>query len=292
MVFRVEKNKNYTVMSNYHLRDKNLSLKAKGLLSWMLANTEDWDYSIAGIVSCCKESETAIKSTLKELQEYGYLRINKLMPESVTKEDGSVEVIRARIEYEYIIYEQPQENEIQPLENLCLESQQVESIRQINTKARNTNIINKNKEKVLSKDNTTKSNPSSSFDFGVKKDKAKKENLYSYCIGAINDFSDNEDIRSLLTQYLNLRLEMKADKPLYKNSWKGCLAKLKRDFNEDEWKEVIQQSIDRAYGSFFPVNNFKNKNKSVDNISDGIRYKNGAVEHYPDADHTLTDLVF
>ena len=46
MVFRVQKNKNYTTMSNYHLRDKNLSLKAKGLLSWMLSNNDDWDYSI------------------------------------------------------------------------------------------------------------------------------------------------------------------------------------------------------------------------------------------------------
>jgi hypothetical protein len=53
-------------MSNFHLRDKNLSLKAKGLLSWMLSNNDDWDYSIAGIVACCKEGETTINTTLKE----------------------------------------------------------------------------------------------------------------------------------------------------------------------------------------------------------------------------------
>lgn len=47
--FRIEKNKNYTVMSNYHLRDKRLTLKAKGLLSFMLSLPEDWDYSISGI---------------------------------------------------------------------------------------------------------------------------------------------------------------------------------------------------------------------------------------------------
>ena len=67
MIFRVEKNKNYTTMSNYHLRDKNISLKAKGLLSWMLSNDDDWDYSLAGIVACCKEGETSVTTALKEL---------------------------------------------------------------------------------------------------------------------------------------------------------------------------------------------------------------------------------
>ena len=78
MVFKIEKNQNYTVMSNHHLRDKNLSLKAKGLLSFMLSLPEDWDYSISGLVSICKEEETAIKTALKELKNQKYLRINKL----------------------------------------------------------------------------------------------------------------------------------------------------------------------------------------------------------------------
>lgn len=54
-VFRVEKNKNYTVISNYHLRDKNLSLKAKGLLSYMLSLPDNWDYSLEGLVKVNKE---------------------------------------------------------------------------------------------------------------------------------------------------------------------------------------------------------------------------------------------
>ena len=54
-VFKIEKNNNYTVMSNYHLRDKNLSYKAKGLLSFMLSLPEDWDYSLAGLCSISKE---------------------------------------------------------------------------------------------------------------------------------------------------------------------------------------------------------------------------------------------
>lgn len=72
-VFRVEKTDNYTVMSNYHLRDMNLSLKAKGLLSWMLSNTDTWDYSVAGIVQNVKESRDAVNSALCELEDCGYL---------------------------------------------------------------------------------------------------------------------------------------------------------------------------------------------------------------------------
>ena len=76
-VFKIEKNQNYTVMSNYHLRDKNLSYKAKGLLSFMLSLPEDWDYSINGLVSISKEEVKAIRNILQELQRYGYLVIEK-----------------------------------------------------------------------------------------------------------------------------------------------------------------------------------------------------------------------
>lgn len=77
MVFKIEKTKNYTIMSNYHLRDINLSLKAKGLLSFMLSLPEDWDYSLNGLVSVSKESKKAIRSILNELKENGYLIKNK-----------------------------------------------------------------------------------------------------------------------------------------------------------------------------------------------------------------------
>ena len=68
-VFKIEKTKDYTVMSNYHLRDRNLSYKAKGLLSFMLSLPEDWDYSLNGLVAISKESRDGIRSILKELQE-------------------------------------------------------------------------------------------------------------------------------------------------------------------------------------------------------------------------------
>ena len=67
-VFRVEKNHNYTVMSNYHLRDTALTLKAIGLLSKMLSLTDEWDYTTRGLAAICKEGVDAIGAALKELE--------------------------------------------------------------------------------------------------------------------------------------------------------------------------------------------------------------------------------
>lgn len=127
-VFKIEKTNNYTVMSNYHLRDRNLSLKAKGLLSFMLSLPENWDYSLNGLASVLKEEETAIKTALDELKQYNYLKIDKMLPNQTESK---------RIEYIYNIYEQPVE--IQGVENLGLEIQGVENQTQINTNIPNTN---------------------------------------------------------------------------------------------------------------------------------------------------------
>lgn len=72
-VFRIEKTRDFTVMSNYHLRDVELSLKAKGLLSLMLSLPEDWDYTTKGLACICKDGVDSITSALKELESHGYL---------------------------------------------------------------------------------------------------------------------------------------------------------------------------------------------------------------------------
>lgn len=144
-VIRVEKTKNYTIMSNYHFKEKEMSLKAKGLLSLMLSLSDNWNYSISGLVAICKENETAIKSTLKELQEFGYVSIEKIMPDKT--ESG-------RIEYVYNIFEKPkQEGKKQGVENLPLEIQRVENQVQLNTRQLNTNKTNTKEKK---KNNTKK----------------------------------------------------------------------------------------------------------------------------------------
>lgn len=151
--FRVNKTSDYTVISNYHLREKEMSLKAKGLLTLMLSLPGNWDYSISGLASICAENETAIKTGLKELKKFGYLKISKIFP---NKERGN-----KKIEYVYEIFEKPlvegkrqkeQETEKQPLEkqkvenqgveNLPLESQAVENQGQLSTKELNTNKLN------------------------------------------------------------------------------------------------------------------------------------------------------
>ena len=72
-VFRIEKTRNYTVMSNYHLRDMSLSLKAKGLLSLMLSLPENWDYTMKGLAHICKDGIDSISGGIRELEAHGYL---------------------------------------------------------------------------------------------------------------------------------------------------------------------------------------------------------------------------
>lgn len=98
-VFRVEKNRGYTVMSNFHLKDTSLTLKAKGLLSMMLSLPDEWNYTTRGLAAICKEGVDSIGSTLRELEKQGYIIRNQLRDSKGRISDT-----------EYIIYEQPQHN--------------------------------------------------------------------------------------------------------------------------------------------------------------------------------------
>lgn len=142
-IIRVNHTDNYTVMSNYHLRDKNLSLKAKGLLSQMLSLPPTWDFTVAGLVAINQEKNSAITSTLKELREQEYLIVTKKMPN---------ETKSGRIEYIYDIYEQPQKKQIkekQCIENQGVEVQYIENQVQLNKEYKNKEYKNteyKNKD--------------------------------------------------------------------------------------------------------------------------------------------------
>ena len=95
-VCRVEKNKNYTTMSNYHLRDPNLSNKARGLLSTMLSLPETWDYTTRGLAKICKDGVDGITAQLKELEQYGYLIRHR-----IRNSNGRI------MDMEYVIFERP-----------------------------------------------------------------------------------------------------------------------------------------------------------------------------------------
>ena len=95
-VCRVEKTKDYTTMSNFHLRDPNLSNKARGLLSTMLSLPEDWDYTTRGLARICKDGVDGITAQLKELEQYGYLIRHRIRDTG-----GRI------VDMEYVIYERP-----------------------------------------------------------------------------------------------------------------------------------------------------------------------------------------
>ena len=100
--FRVNENVNYTVMSNYHLQDKKLSLKAKGLLSYMLSLPDDWDYSLKGLATGCKDGIDSVRSAVHELEDGGYLCRSK------------VRDARGRIiDHNYEVFELPQKERIE-----------------------------------------------------------------------------------------------------------------------------------------------------------------------------------
>lgn len=150
-ILRVNKTQDYTVMSNYHFREKKMSLKAKGLLSLMLTLSDDWNFSISGLVSICKENETAITNILNELKEFGYLEIKKLLPN---------ETKSGRYEYIYNIYENPkQEGKKQDLENLGVDNPGVENIplnKELNNKLLNNKELNNIYNNIKEKENIIK----------------------------------------------------------------------------------------------------------------------------------------
>ena len=96
-VFRIEKTRDYTVMSNHHLRNAGLSLKSKGLLSMMLSLPEDWNYTTRGLAKICKEGVDAIGGALRELESAGYI-----VRHQMRDRQGRI------CDTEYVIYEQPQ----------------------------------------------------------------------------------------------------------------------------------------------------------------------------------------
>ena len=132
-VFRVEKNRGYTVMSNHHLRNKDLSLKAKGLLSQMLSLPEDWDFTLKGLSLINREQIDAIRAAVRELEQAGYI--------VRSRERDSQGRLRGA---DYIIYEQPQLVPDSPtLENPTLDNPTLEKPTQEKPTLENPTQLNK-----------------------------------------------------------------------------------------------------------------------------------------------------
>ena len=135
-IFRVEKKTDFTIMSNNHFRDKNLSWKAKGLLSTILSLPEDWDYSLTGLTALSKDGRDSSNAAIKELEKNGYLLRRQI------RENGKI------IDWEYIVFEKPvtdlSDTEKPQTEKPVTDFPQLEKPHVENPKQLNTNIQSNN----------------------------------------------------------------------------------------------------------------------------------------------------
>ena len=138
-VFRVERNTGYTVMSNHHLRNKELSLKAKGLLSQMLSLPEDWDYTLAGLSYINREKIDAIREAVRELERAGYIQRSRERDE------------KGRLRgTDYIIYEQPPNLDLPTLENPMQLNKDIQKTNLSKKEKSNTDLSNNHSIPILS----------------------------------------------------------------------------------------------------------------------------------------------
>ena len=138
-VFRVERNTGYTVMSNHHLRNKELSLKAKGLLSQMLSLPEDWNYTLAGLSYINREKIDAIREAVRELERAGYIQRSRERDE------------KGRLRgTDYIIYEQPPNLDLPTLENPMQLNKDIQKTNLSKKEKSNTDLSNNHSIPILS----------------------------------------------------------------------------------------------------------------------------------------------
>ncbi len=228
-VIRVNNTKGFTVMSNYHFQDKEISLKAKGLLGLMLSLPSNWDYSVNGLVAIVKENKAAVQTALKELEEHKYLKRTRVQDET------------GRFDYIYDIYEKPYDKlpctENRCTDIQCTEVQCTENQPQINTNKQNTN---KQSTKEL---NTNE----------YKEKNIKKESVNS----VIAEYTENKDLQDALHDFVDMRT--KARKPLTVRAMKLSLNELDKLAVDDMTKiAIVNQSIVHTWSTFYKLQNNNN----------------------------------
>ena len=222
-VIRTIKNENYTTMCNTHLRDKNLSLKAKGLLSMMLSLPDKWHYSVKGLEGICKESKNTINSVLNELEDNNYLVRRRRYC------NGKIS------EWEYIIFEN---NENHDEELLHLKNEDIE-----NKDIENEDIENRDVYKITKELNTNE----------YKEKNIKKESINS----VIAEYTENKELQDALHGFVEMR--NKARKPLTVRAMKLSLNKLNELALDDVTKiAIVNQSIVHSWSTFYKLQNNNN----------------------------------
>lgn len=233
-IVRVVKNKDYTVMSNAHLHDKRLSLKAVGLLSIVLSLPDDWHYTVKGLVGSVKDGERAVNGALSELKKCGYLQVNKLYPNSE----------RSKIEYQYVFYEKPQGIQNVPLEQ-DLQNVDLQNVGLQNVDLQNVGAyINTNKQST-NKQNTKELNTNE-----YKEKNIKKESVNS----VIAEYTESKDLQDALHDFVDMRT--KARKPLTVRAMKLSLNELDKLAVDDVTKiAIVNQSIVHSWLTFYKLQN-------------------------------------
>ncbi|WP_455010721.1 DUF6017 domain-containing protein [Mogibacterium timidum] len=198
-VFRVEKNKGYTVMSNHHLRNKELTLKAKGLLSQMLSLPENWDYTLAGLSHIKREKIDAIREVVKELEQVGYI------VRSQTRDE------KGRLRgADYVIYEQPPASDLPTLENPTQLNKDIQKTDLSKKEEINKDILNTDSIPILSPDPS----PLSEWDPLPEKNGTEQKDAYKIYEEIIKDNIEYEHListkrldRDRIDEILDLILE-------------------------------------------------------------------------------------
>ena len=227
-VIRTIKNDNYTTMCNTHLRDKNLSLKAKGLLSMMLSLPDKWHYSVKGLEGICKESKNTINSVLNELEDNNYLVRRRRYC------NGKIS------EWEYIIFENNEnhDEELLHLKNEDIENEDIEI----------QDIENRDVYKITKELNTNRLNTNE-----YKEKNIKKESVQS----VISSYTKNKDLQDALHDFVDMRT--KARKPLTVRAMKLSLNELDKLAVDDVTKiAIVNQSIVHSWLTFYKLQNNNN----------------------------------
>lgn len=249
-VMRINKTTDYTVMSNYHFREKDMSLKAKGLLSLMLSLPEDWDFTVKGLANLNKDGVDGVRAALEELKTFGYLRVTRERNEK-GQVSGTVYDIYEKPTQEKPVLEEPKE------EKPILEKPTQEKPIQENPTQLNTKGIKYLNNKIL-KESSTK---------GIKESARTKKEPEQY----FEDKELNCKFLEFLAMRKKIRKPVRTDRAL-----KALLKKLHELSGGDleTMKKIIDQSLDKEWLGFFEL---KTANDSTKNINDRLY---GDIQHW------------
>lgn len=248
-VIRVNKTADYTVISNTHFKEKEMSLKAKGLLSLMLSLPDDWNYSIAGLVTLSKDGKESVISALNELEQFGYLRRTKALDEK-----------KRFAGYDYDIYEKPQ------AENPFTENPHTGNTKTENPPQLNTNLSNKK----ISNTNLSNTENNISAEFNelwelYPRKKGKPQALKAYRKARKNG-ATFEEVKQGIKDYCRQIDALKTDAEFIKHgsTW----------FNNEGWKDEYIFTPRKTYSETAPG---KNNECDYDEDNDKLECFKGRV---------------